>query len=107
MAIPAFSTSSGDGSRTGLNSRSRWALARLAAYHKAKKIRIEAVRRATTVARVTERFAEPRRFRATTGAVAASPVEAAGTTAIPGRFASALLPHSGGNGCRFTHGAFP
>src|SRR5947207_3267633 len=84
MAIPAFSTASGDGRGMGLNSRSRWALARLAAYHKAKKITIEAVRRAMTAARETERPAEPRRFRATAGAVAASPVEAAGTIASAG-----------------------
>src|SRR5262249_4946978 len=84
MAIPAFSTSSGGGRRMGLNSRNRWALVRLAAYHKAKKIKIEAVRRTTTTTRLTGRSAEPRRFRVTPGAVSTSPVETADTIVSTG-----------------------
>src|SRR5215831_13517427 len=84
MAMPAVNTASSGGKSTGLNSGNRWALARLAADHKAKKITIEPARRTMTATRLTGCSAEARRFRATPGEVLTSPVETADTIVSTG-----------------------
>src|SRR5262249_24831240 len=73
--MPTLSTASGGGSIIGLKSLMRCALAKLAAYQRPKKIRIDPTRRAAAALRSALRSAEPPRLPPRAGPTLASAVE--------------------------------